>query len=293
MTYQDIQTYKHIKLTPYAGACGVEVDGVDLSKPMPDEVFAEVKHALHEHLVIFFHGQDMNPANFKAFCEQWGTLEDEPFIPKLQDESAPGVHEFKGNIDPNRKTTQDLRWHVDHSYRQYPSMGAMLYALDVPAAGGDTLFANMYKAYDDLSDSMKRFCEGLTAVHDVLAYGMDVGLLNTDKPEGFEYLKIMRENFPPMEHPLVCTHPVTGRKFLYVNQSWVKRIKELEPIESRHLISMLNEHSTQLKYQCRFRWSNRDLIMWDNHSCIHSGVPDYVGKRSMLRGSIEDHWVPA
>ena len=285
-------TYKHIETKPYGGACGVEIFGVDLRQPMKEEVFAEVKDALHQNLAIFFHDQDLDPVTFKQFCEQWGQLEDEPFIPKLNQEGAEGVHQFKGNINPDRQTTQDLRWHVDHSYRKYPSMGAMLYAVDVPAAGGDTLFANMYQAYEDLTDSMKRFLEGLTAVHDVLAYGMDVGLFNTDTPDGFDYLKIMRENFPPTEHPLVCTHPVTGRKFLYVNQSWVKRIKELSSIESRHLIGMLNEHSTQLKYQCRYRWSNRDLIMWDNHSCIHSGVPDYVGKRAMLRGSIEDHWEP-
>ena len=283
-------TYQHIQVSPYGAKLGAEISGLDLSKPMESEVFAEVKDALYENIAIFFHGQDLTPETFKVFCDQWGQLEDEPFIPKL--EGAEGVHQFRGASN-DRQTTQNLRWHVDHSYRKYPSMGAMLYAVDVPPAGGDTMFANMYAAYEDLSDSMKSFLEGLTAVHDVLAYGMDVGLFNTDTPEGFDYLKIMRENFPPMEHPLVCTHPVTGRKFLYVNQSWVKKIPQLSAIESRHLIEMLNEHSTQPKYQCRYRWKNGDLIMWDNHACIHSGIPDYVGTRAMYRGSIEDHWEPS
>jgi taurine dioxygenase len=283
-------TYRHIEVQPMTGGLGAELFGVDLSKPLSDDQFDEIHQALLDFIFIALPDQKLTPENFGAFGSRFGELEDETFIPKL--EGHKGIHQFRG-VSGDRLTTQNLGWHVDHSYKEVPSMGAMLYAVDVPDFGGDTLFVNQYKAYEALSPRMKNIIGELEGIHDVLHYGMQSGLFPLDKAESFGRLQKMRERLPQVTHPLVCTHPETGRKYIYVNQCWTVGIEGLNTDESRGILEFLFRHTTQPRFQCRFRWHNGTLGMWDNRCALHSGIPDYAGKRAMYRLSIEGTWKPA
>ena len=181
---------------------------------------------------------------------------------------------------------------MDHSYQQNPSLGAMLYALDVPQTGGDTLFASSYLAYETLSPAMQAFLEDKTATHDVMHYGLQSGHLSMDTPEALERLVKMRGPRPPVIHPLVVKHPETGRKLLYLNQAWTVKINELNPIESKAILAALNEHAMQERFKCRFRWKNGSLLLWDNRWVQHSPTADYSEGRLMLRLALHSDWVP-
>lgn len=281
--------YKHLEVVPLTPTTGAEIRGVDLSGPVPDEVFAEIRQALLRHLFIYFRDQDLNPETFGAVGKRFGELENEPFIPKLEGHS--GIHHFRG-VNAGQLTVQNLRWHVDHSYREHPSLGAALYAVDVPQSGGDTLFANMYAAYDALSDEMKRVIAPLYATHDILSYALKSGHRSTVTGEQIDQLKMMRSKFPQVEHPLVCRHPETGRPYLYVNQCWVVGIRGMTAEESKGILDFLHWHTTRPEFQCRFHWENRTFGMWDNRCVLHSPIGDHVGRRAMLRLAIASEEVP-
>ena len=275
--------YQHIEVIPLTPSTGAEIRGVDLSQPMRDEVLAEVQQALWQHLMVYFRDQDLDPGRLGDVGKQFGELHDEPFIPKLKGHS--GIHHFRG-VTGNQLTVQNLRWHVDHSYAAVPTMGAALYAVDVPPSGGDTLFANMFMAYDALSDEMKRIVDPLYAVHDILSYGLASGHHSLATTQQIDMLKTMRDKFPQVEHPVVCRHPETGRRYLYVNPCWVVGIRGMTDDESRGILSFLHEHTTKPEFQCRFHWENGTFGMWDNRSVLHSPIGDHIGRRAMLRLAI-------
>jgi len=280
-------SYQHIEVIPLTPSTGAEIRGVDLSKPLAGEVLAEIRQALWEHLMIYVRDQDLDPDSFAATGLQFGPLHDEPFIPKH--ESKEGVHQFRG-VNANQLSVQSLRWHVDHSYAAQPTMAGVLYATDVPQSGGDTLFANMYKAYDALSDEMKRVLEPLYAVHDILSYGLASGHHSLKTTKQIDNLKIMREKFPQVEHPVVCRHPETGRPYLFINPCWVVGFRGMTTEESAGLLSFLNAHTVKPEFQCRFHWENGTLGMWDNRCVLHSPIGDHIGRRAMLRLAIgADH----
>jgi taurine dioxygenase len=275
--------YQHIEVIPLTPTTGAEIRGVDLSKPMPAPVLAEVWTALRDHLMVFFRGQKLDADSFGAFGRQLGELHEEPFIPKL--EGKEGIHHFRG-VDPNKLTVQTLKWHVDHSYAVQPTKAAALYAVDVPASGGDTLFANMYSAYAALSPEMKRIVDPLYAVHDILHYGISSGHHSLATPKQIDMLKVMREKFPQVEHPIVCRHPETDKPYLFINPCWVSGIRGLTADESRGLLEFLNAHTTKPEFQCRFHWENGTVGMWDNRCVLHSPIGDHIGRRAMLRLAI-------
>ena len=277
-------SFSDLVIEPMTGALGAKVRGVDFRQSLTDDVIAEVKSALHEHLVLYFPDQNLEPDHLITFAQYFGELEKERFIPPL--EGHPGVHILRG-ISKNKLTTQNLIWHVDHSYKPQPSFGGALYAINVPESGGDTIFASMYAAYDALSDHMKQYLEGLVAVHDVVSYGLRSGLF--EKEDNREAILRMPV---PSEHPLVCTHPETGRKMLFVNESWTTKIRDLDPHESQSILTFLFEHATRPEFQCRVRWQNRGLLLWDNRSVQHRGIPDYDGPRIMHRVAIKGEWTP-
>ena len=273
-----------LTIRPMTGALGAEVRGVDLGLALTESAVTAVKEALLDHLVLYFPDQDLEPDHLITLAHYFGDLETERFIPPL--DGHPGVHILKG-ISKSRLTTQNLIWHVDHSYKLQPSLGGALYAVDVPESGGDTLFASMYAAYDALSDRMRRYLEGLTAVHDVVAYGLRSGLFETvDTRQAIVRMP------PASEHPLICTHPETGRKMLFVNQAWTTNIKDLDPQESQSILTFLFEHAIRPEFQCRIRWCNRGLLIWDNRAVQHRGIPDYEGPRILHRVSIKGDWTP-
>jgi len=279
------QSEHPIEVMPMTGALGAEVRGVDLSQDLDQSTVERLHNILFEHLVLYFPDQDLEPDHLLTFARYFGQVEKERFIPPL--EGHEGVHILKG-VNKSKLTTQNLIWHVDHSYKPQPSFGGGLYSIDVPGHGGDTLFASMHKAYDALSDKMKEYLHGLTAVHDVVAYGLRSGLFEKEDTRA-----AITRMPPASEHPLVCSHPETGKKMLFVNEAWTTKIKGLDPLESQHLLAFLFEHARQPEFQCRVRWQNRGLLFWDNRAVQHRGVPDYEGPRIMHRVAVKGEWTPS
>ncbi|MEZ5566628.1 MAG: TauD/TfdA family dioxygenase [Gammaproteobacteria bacterium] len=281
--------YQHIEVVPLTPRIGAEIRGVDLSQPMAAPVMAEVRQALWDHLMLYFRNQSLDADTFTAFGKQIGPLHDEPFIPKHA--SKEGLYQFRG-VTTQQRSVQSLRWHVDHSYAAKPTLAGVLYATDVPASGGDTLFANMYAAYDALSDEMKRILDPMYAIHDILSYGLSSGHYSMQTPQQIESLKWMREKFPQVEHPVVCRHPETGRPYLFLNPCWVVGFRGLSTEEGAGLLSALNAHLLKTEFQCRFHWQNGTVGMWDNRCVLHSPGLDYVGPRAMLRLAIDCNHQP-
>jgi taurine dioxygenase len=279
-----------IDIRPLTGAIGCEIYGVDIANIADDEV-DQIKQAFLDYSVIMFHDQNLNKEQFGEFGKRFAKLEEEPFLPTKTE--VPGVYYFKGAPKgADTLSTQKLGWHADHTYQQNPSFGAMLYAVDVPAAGGDTLFSCNYLSYEGLSSAMKDFVEDKVAIHDVLNYGLNSGHNSLETPEGIERLLAMRKIRPQVEHPLVCKHPETGKKMLYLNNAWTTCIKGLEHEESEAILNMLKQHSLKDIYRCRVRFQNKSLLLWDNRSVQHSPNCDYLTPRSMLRLALHSDWIP-
>ncbi len=281
---------QELDIRPLTGALGAEIHGLDVNN-LDDVTFDRVYQAFLDYSVLVFRDQELNEEQFAAFGQRFGKLEEEPFLPNKSE--TPGVYYFYGAPKNSKQlSTQKLGWHMDHSYQKNPSKGAILYALDVPSVGGDTLFASSYESYDGLSDAMKEMLEGKTAIHDVLQYGLNSGHHSIGTVKSIEMLAKMRKGFPQTEHPLICKHPETGRKMLYINQAWTTAIKDLADHESKALLDMLKAHSLRDIYQCRVRWHNKSLMIWDNRCVQHSPNSDYTEQRRMLRLALHSDWVP-
>ncbi|MBT8422783.1 MAG: taurine dioxygenase [Gammaproteobacteria bacterium] len=290
MTAKPAVATAQLDIRPMTGALGAEILGVDV-KALDDAAFADIHQAFLDYSVLVFRDQELTEQEFADFGRRFGKLEEEPFLPNKSE--TPGVYYFFGapkNAD--KLSTQKLGWHMDHSYQKNPSLGAMLYALDVPAVGGDTLFASNYESYEALSPTMQAMLEDKIAIHDVLQYGLNSGHHSIGTTKAIEMLASMRKKFPQTEHPLVCKHPETGRKMLYINKAWTTAIKDLQPHESKALLDMLKEHSLQDVFQCRVRWHNKSLLLWDNRCVQHSPNSDYTEARRMLRLALHSDWVP-
>jgi len=273
------------------GALGAEILDIDV-RSISDAEFKKIHQAFLDYSVLVFRDQDLNEDEFAAFGKCFAPLETEPFLPH-KSKTTEGVYYLRGAPRDGKKlATQNLGWHMDHSYQKNPSLGAMLYAVDVPDVGGDTLFASSCDSYEALSDDMQAMLADKVAVHDVLQYGLKSGHNSLATTKSIEMLAKIRQNFEPVEHPLVCEHPETGRKMLYLNKAWTVAIKGLHKNESDALLSMLLEHSTRDIFQCRVRWENKSLLLWDNRAVQHSPNSDYTGKREMLRLALHSEWIP-
>ncbi len=259
------------KLSPTIGA---EISGIDLRHLPSDEMLSQIKTALLEHKVIFFRDQDITPAQHIAFAKCFGDLEIHPLTPKDQ-EHPEVLHIAHG---PDSKGRENA-WHSDVTWRPKPSLGSILRAVEVPDVGGDTLFCDMYAAFDGLPDDMKDKVCGLTAFHD---YMKNFGRLYPKEkhPE-------IRARHPSQEHPVVRTHPETGRNGLYVNVGFTDHIKGMEKEESDELLDYLYRRASIPEYQCRFRWKKNSIAFWDNRACQHYAASDYFPQvRKMQRVTI-------
>jgi alpha-ketoglutarate-dependent sulfate ester dioxygenase len=259
------------QLSPTVGA---ELLGVDLSGTIPDGVIAEIRAALNAYKVVFFRDQPLDAPRQIALARRFGDLELHPFIPANPDNPELVRFEKSANV-PGYENL----WHHDVTWREVPSMGAILRAVTVPPTGGDTLFADMCAAYDGLADDVKERIDHLTAVHDFMAaFGRQV------PPERREE---MRERYPLVEHPVVCTHPETRRNYLYVNRSFTKHIVGVSADESHELLTTLCARAETPEYQCRFRWRDNSIAFWDNRAVQHYAASDYwPDVRIMERASI-------
>ena len=271
--------YRAIEVSPIAGALGAEIGGVDLTTDLADETVAEIRRAWLEHLVVFFRDQVLEPDQFLALARRIGNPVEYPFVQ--------GIDGFPEIISVTKLPHETVNfggiWHSDTVYLERPPMATMLIAREVPPFGGDTMWANMYAAYESLSPGMQRLLEGLRSVNSsALA---DVSKTREDRIRdsgtGGE-----QENVA--EHPVVRTHPETGRKALYVNVAHTQRFVEMTEDESRPLLRFLFEHSIRPELTCRFRWRVGSIALWDNRCAMHNPINDYHGHtRRMHRISLE------
>ncbi len=266
--------WEHFDVKQYGATIGAELHGVDLAGELDDETIAEIRAALCAYKVIFFRDQHITTEQHVAFARRFGELEVHPFI--RANEQHPELVQFEKGPQAGG---YENGWHSDVSWREVPSMGAVLRAIEVPASGGDTLFADMCAAYDGLDDATKARIADLVAVHDyMLVFGRFV------KPEDRE---ATRAKYPPARHPVVRTHPETGRKIMYVNRAFVSHIEGVDADESDALIQALCSTAELPEYQCRFHWEPGSIAFWDNRAVQHYAASDYYPhRRVMERASI-------
>lgn len=268
-------SYEQIQVQPIAGTIGAEVSGVDMAAPLGNQLFQEVHDALMEHKVIFFRDQDITPDQHVAFGRQFGTLQVHPFVPHL--EGHPEVLILESSAE-NRSAAN--AWHSDVTFTEEPPLGSILLAREVPPHGGDTMWADMYAAYEALSPQMQRYLDGMTAIHATGNTKFERAAKNSEE-ESREIKSASRE-LPPVEHPVVRTHPVTGRKALYVNSLFTKRLKGVSGKESRAVLGYLYDHVATPEFSCRFTWRKNSVAFWDNRCTQHYAVADYGGAHRLM-----------
>ncbi len=257
-------------LTPNVGA---EIAGIDLRRALSHEQVDAVEEALLAHGVVFFRDQDITPEQQLSFARQMGPVSIPPFAPEFGSDPELVV------LDQILPKGEDGEWHSDNTFMAEPPMGSILKAVALPTYGGDTCFASMVAAYDALSAPMKRLLDGLRAVHDItraLQKAIDAGHSDANQAE-------VQAKWPPVTHPVVRTHPITGRKALFVNGTSTVRLVGLPPREDELLLRFLCDHVRDPVFQCRFRWDLHSIAFWDNRAVQHYAVPDYAERRVMHR----------
>jgi taurine dioxygenase len=267
--------YRTIRVEPLVGALGAEIAGVDLASDFSAETLAEIRRAWLDHLVVFFRDQELAPERFLAFARRIGDPVEYPFVK--------GMDDFPEIITvsklPNETVNFGGIWHSDTVYLERPPMGTMLVAREVPPRGGDTMFANMYAAYEALSPGMQQLLGGLRAVNS--SARADVSKTREDR---IRDAGTIDDREFVSEHPVVRTHPETGRKALYVNIAHTARFADMTEEESRPLLQYLFEHAVRPEFTCRFRWRVGSLALWDNRCAMHNPINDYDGyTRTMHR----------
>lgn len=266
-----------IEVKPLSGALGAEIHGVDLSKGLDDDLFAQIRLAYQEYGVIFMRDQRLSPEQHIAFAKRWGRINCNRFFRPV--DGYPIIAEVRK--EPGDEANIGGNWHTDHSYDLVPAMGSVLYARELPPYGGDTLFANMYLAYQTLSDGLKRMLEDLRAVHSSRhVFGAEQTYRDTTEFKG----RIGNPDLATQDaiHPVVITHPDTGRKALYVNPTFTVRFDGWSLEESEPLLGYLYEHAARPEFTCRFRWRVHSLAFWDNRATWHYAINDYQGQRRLM-----------
>jgi len=270
-TYDDAERrpYRRIRPEPLSPTIGAEIGGVALSEPIDADTFDELHRALLEFKVIFFRDQDIAPEQHVAFARRFGDLETHPFVPHRDGHPEVMVLQKNEQIGGYENV-----WHSDVTWRLEPSLGSVLLAREVPALGGDTLFCDMYAAYEGLGEKVRAALDGLRAVHDFTrTFGR---LMAADE------LAKKQQEFPPAVHPVVRTHPETGRKGLYVNAAFTSHIVGMAEDESDRLLDFLYRQATTPEYQCRFRWRRHSIAFWDNRAVQHYAASDYWPQRRVM-----------
>jgi len=271
-------TTSTLDIRPISGAVGAEIHGVDLTSTMSDDLFAEIRQAYDDYGVIFFRDQDLTPEHHIAFAERWSDININRFFTPV--DGYPMIAEVRK--EPGQQANIGSRWHTDHSYDQVPAMGSVLYALEVPTKGGDTIFASMAAAYDALSDGMKAALDGLEAHHSSRhAFGLNARKMKSTFGIDQAY------NNPDLAtqdaiHPVVLTHPRTGRRGIYVNGDFTTHFVGWTKTESQPLLEMLYAHATRPQFTGRFRWEKGSVALWDNLAVQHCAVNDYQGERRLM-----------
>jgi alpha-ketoglutarate-dependent taurine dioxygenase len=261
-----------IEVRRLSGALGAEISGVDLARPLSAQELDQVRQLWLEHLVVFFRNQPLTPAQFMAFAAQFGEPVEYPMVAGI--EGFPKIIEVK-KLEHERVPFGAI-WHTDTAYLERPPMASMLLAREVPPVGGDTLFANMYLAFDSLSPSLQELLRGLKGVNSSMKADASRTREDAIKGAGKEIRSF------EAEHPVVRTHPETGRKALYVNSGHTVRFAGWTKEESESLLDFLYQHQTRPEFTCRFSWQPGSIAFWDNRCAQHNPVNDYHGYRRVM-----------
>ena len=262
-----------------SGSLGAEISGIDLTQPLDNSIYADIRQLLVEHEVIFFRDQDISLSQHKALAESFGPLQTHPAYGTIE-----GFPEITILESTPEKPTMIECWHSDMTFKKHPPMGTILRSRIIPPKGGDTLWSSMTVAYDGLSSGMQNFLSSLTAVHD-FAFGFKESLAEAG---GRERLAQAVADNPPVEHPVICTHPESGKKVIFVNELFTTHIVGMTAKESRALLGFLYEHVVTPEFTCRFSWQPNSIALWDNRSTQHKPINDYFpAHRKLERTTID------
>jgi len=268
--------YRNLQVTPLAGALGAEVSGVDLAD-LDDAAFAELRAAWLEHQVLFFRDQDLAPEAHKAFGQRFGPLQIHPFLRSRKDEGHPEIVILESDAE---RPFVAAGWHTDVTFLECPPMASVLRGVEVPPFGGDTMWASTYAAYEALSSQLQRLLSDLFAIHDTSKTFSRGDYASESHPKQGEA--------PQVKHPIVRTHPETGRKALFVNAAFTNKIDGMRRKESDALLGFLYEHIGTPEFTCRFRWQKNSVAFWDNRCTQHRAVADNLkAHRRMERVTID------
>ena len=264
-----------MEIRPISGALGAEILGVDFAAGVDDETFDRIRTTFHGHGVIVIRDQDLTPEQHVAAARRFGKINVNRFFTPV--DGHPEVAEVRK--EPHQKRNIGNKWHTDHSYDDAPALGSMIYALEVPPVGGDTMFANMHLAWETLSDGMKDMLSKLEAVHSsrhVFGPGYKAS------PDVADRFRNAEQAVQDAVHPVVIRHPETGRKVLYVNPTFTVRFNGWTEEESRPLLDYLYEHASRPEFSCRVQWREGSLGLWDNRATWHLALNDYPGHRRLM-----------
>lgn len=276
-----MSSYDHITVSPIAGAIGAVIGGVDVAEELDDAVIGEIRSALLNHLVIFFRDQELDVARHKAFSRRFGDLFVHPNF-QLGQEDKEMVYLRR---EPGDTSAAGEQWHADTSMMAVPPMGAILYALETPAWGGDTIFANQYMAYEALSEGMKELLDGVNAVHSDIRVAGPQSDVNSKRSSQVRDDADWRATVNA--HPVVRVHPETGRKHLFVNPVYVTHLEDMTVEESAPILDYLYQHQCRPEFTCRFSWEDGSIAFWDNRCSLHLAIHDnHDAVRSMQRTQI-------
>ncbi len=260
-----------------SGALGAEISGIDLSRPLDAQTVAALRHCFLEHGVIFFRDQELSAAQHKDFARSFGEIYVHPYL-----ESGPDPEIIEIRRQPHDASVVGEYWHSDAAMSELPPLGSILYAIDVPPFGGDTLFSNQYLAYETLSPGMQRMIGGMRA------HNSDRTLIATAGAQSNARRSTHMKDTPAKQetitlHPIVRTHPETGRKALYVNRNLTLSIEDMSESESRGLLDYLFAQGERPEFTCRFRWERGSIAFWDNRCTKHLAINDTGGFHRLMR----------
>jgi taurine dioxygenase len=285
--YDNPLKFKRIEVRPMNSTIGAEIHGVDLRETLDDETFAEVRQAWYDYGVVYFPKQPISHEQHIAFSQRFGELMRLPQLHTVDGYDGL-IQIIKRDADDNGRVIGE-NWHADSTYFERPPNAVIMRAVTVPEFGGDTGFLSMYAAYETLSPKLREVLDGLNAVHSATRiFGSAYHAQNKkfSSASARTDLDVAMGDAETI-HPIVCTHPGSGRRFLYLNQVYVQRIEGMTEAESKPLLTFLYEHCARFENTCRVRWEKDQVLIWDNRCVMHKAIPDYIGRaRFMTRTTL-------